>query len=75
MIPSAAPQCVICVLERCCVSGHALWRHDRSQIFGYSVQLVNRSQTGIGPFNIRLPEGAKPENYKEGATPDLETRY
>ncbi|EJN16310.1 hypothetical protein PMI42_00145 [Bradyrhizobium sp. YR681] len=50
-------------------------RNERGQILGYTVQLVKRGQKGIGLLNVRLPEGAKPESYKEGTAVELEVDY
>ena len=57
------------------VDYHKESRNERGQITGYTAQLVKRSQKGIGLLNIRLPEGAKPENYKEGTAVELEVDY
>ena len=50
-------------------------RNERGQIQGYAVQLVKRGQKGITLLNVRLQEGAKPENYKEGTEVELEIDY
>jgi hypothetical protein len=50
-------------------------RNERGQVLGYTAQMVKRGQKGISLLNIRLPEGAKPENYKEGTTVELEVDY
>lgn len=50
-------------------------RNERGQIQSYSVQLMKKGLKGYDLLNIKLPEGSKPENYKEGTNVELAVDY
>lgn len=50
-------------------------RNDRQQITGHSVQLMTRGPRGFSVLNVKLPEDAKPEDYKEGTNVELAVGY
>ncbi|MGY3134593.1 hypothetical protein ACVWZM_005275 [Bradyrhizobium sp. USDA 4501] len=50
-------------------------RNERGQIIGYTMQLMKKGLKGYDLLNIKLFEGAKPENFKEGTIVELAVDY
>ncbi|KRQ01275.1 hypothetical protein AOQ73_18140 [Bradyrhizobium pachyrhizi] len=50
-------------------------RNERGQVIGHSVQMMKKGLKGYDLLNIKLPEGIKPENYKEGTIVELAVDY
>src|SRR5262245_14124726 len=46
-------------------------RNDRNQVIGYSLQLMKKGRKGFDVLKVRLPDGSKPEDYKEGMMVEL----